>query len=67
MAENNGIEKVKVCMMRALFRLLILLLVSAMSKDGLYMAVEFVGVPDVSKISCSRVIEALGHGWFGLA
>lgn len=57
---KNGIEKLNVWMMPALFILLVLMLIYAMTKDGFMMAVEFLFVPDFSKISTSNVLEALG-------
>lgn len=64
---KNGIEKLNVWMMPALFILLVLMLIYAMTKDGFMMAVEFLFVPDFSKISTSNVLEALGLAFFSLS
>lgn len=54
-------------MMPALFILLVLMLIYAMTKDSFMMAVEFLFVPDFSKISTSNVLEALGLAFFSLS
>ncbi|MBK1964233.1 sodium-dependent transporter [Campylobacter novaezeelandiae] len=64
---KNGIEKLNIWMMPTLFILLIMMLVYTMSKDGFYMAAEFLFVPDFSKISVSAVLEALGMAFFSLS
>lgn len=64
---KSGIERLNVWMMPALFFLLILMLVFAVSKSGFEQAVQFLFMPDFSKISVSSILEALGLAFFSLS
>lgn len=64
---KNGIEKLNVWMMPSLFILLILMFGYSISKSGFMQAVEFLFVPDFSKISLEGVLSALGLALFSLS
>lgn len=64
---GGGIERVARLLMPALFGILLLLLISAMSLDGAGRALEFVFRPDFGALRPSGVLEALGHSFFTLS
>lgn len=64
---QGGIEKVSKTLLPALFGILILLLVSALSMDGSGEALSFIFVPRFDHITAGSVLEALGHSFFTLS
>ena len=65
---KDGIERLNVWMMPTLFILLVLLLVYAFFVDeGFVRALEFLFVPDFSKLSANSVLLALGLAFFSLS
>jgi len=64
---KNGIERLNVFMMPALFVFIIFMLIYTMSKGGFYTAFEFLFVPDFSKITVHTVLESLGLAFFSLS
>ncbi|EGY3995569.1 sodium-dependent transporter [Campylobacter upsaliensis] len=65
---KNGIEKLNVWMMPTLFILLILMLFYALSHtNGFSEALQFLFVPDFSKITGSSILEALALAFFSLS
>ena len=64
---KNGIEKLNVWMMPSLFILLILMFGYSISREGFSQAVEFLFLPDFSKISLEGVLSALGLALFSLS
>ncbi|MBS4240627.1 sodium-dependent transporter [Campylobacter vulpis] len=65
---KNGIERLNVWMMPTLFILLILMLFYALSHtNGFSEALQFLFVPDFSKISGTSILEALALAFFSLS
>ena len=65
---KNGIEKLNVWMMPTLFILLVLMLLYALSRGSGFMdAMQFLFVPDFSKITGDSVLEALALAFFSLS
>ena len=64
---GGGIERVARVLMPALFGILVVLLISALSLDGAGRALSFVFAPDFSKLEWTGVLEALGHAFFTLS
>ncbi|MBS4268529.1 sodium-dependent transporter [Campylobacter vulpis] len=65
---KNGIERLNVWMMPTLFILLILMLFYALSHtNGFSEALQFLFVPDFSKISGTSILEALVLAFFSLS
>lgn len=65
---KNGIEKLNVWMMPALFILLIaMLFYTLLSHSGLSEAATFLFMPDFSKISVNSILSALGLAFFSLS
>ncbi|TQR34610.1 sodium-dependent transporter [Campylobacter sp. MIT 99-7217] len=65
---KDGIEKLNVWMMPTLFILLVLLLIyAAFIHEGFVGALEFLFVPDFSKLSGDSVLIALGLAFFSLS
>ena len=64
---GGGIEKVARFLMPALFSILVLLLISALSMDGAGEALHFIFEPDFAKLEPRGFLEALGHAFFTLS
>ncbi|MBZ7987699.1 sodium-dependent transporter [Campylobacter canadensis] len=64
---KNGIEKMNVFMMPALFILLLLMLIYSMNIDGFFKACEFLFYPDFSKLNENSILNALGLACFSLS
>lgn len=64
---KDGIEKLNVWMMPALFIILILMLVYSMSVGGFVQAASFLFHPDFSMLTTSSVLRALGLAFFSLS
>jgi neurotransmitter:Na+ symporter, NSS family len=64
---HSGIEKVSRIFLPALFIILILLLVSALTMDGSGHALKFIFRPNFSELKPRGVLEALGHSFFTLS
>lgn len=65
---KNGIERLNVWMMPTLFILLILMLFYALSHtNGFSEALQFLFVPDFSKVTGTSVLEALALAFFSLS
>ncbi|MDH3745068.1 MAG: sodium-dependent transporter, partial [Acidobacteriota bacterium] len=64
---GEGIEKVARILMPALFGILILLLVSALSMKGSKEALSFILNPDFGRLEPRGILEALGHSFFTLS
>lgn len=62
-----GIERAARVMMPALFVILLLLLVSAMTMDGAGQALSFLLAPRFDHVRAVSVLEALGHSFFTLS
>ncbi|MBZ7987698.1 sodium-dependent transporter [Campylobacter canadensis] len=64
---KNGIEKMNVFMMPALFILLLLMLIYSFSFDGFLKACEFLFYPDFSKLNENSILNALGLSFFSMS
>ncbi|SDI81273.1 sodium-dependent transporter [Natribacillus halophilus] len=64
---RKGIEKASVYMMPALFILFAVLVVRSLTLDGAWEGVVFFLQPDLSAISGSTLLEALGQAFFSLS
>ncbi len=64
---GGGIEKVARVLMPALFGILLLLLVSALSMKGAGQALRFIFVPDFSGFQPRGALEGLGQAFFSLS
>ena len=64
---GGGIEKACKIMMPALFVILIVLIVRAVTLDGAMKGVEFYLKPDFSKINTTTILAALGQVFFSLS
>lgn len=64
---KSGIERLNLWLMPLLIFLLIIMVLYSMSFDGFSRAVEFLFVPDWSKISWKVVLSAIGHAFFTLS
>jgi len=64
---GKGIERVSTVLMPALFIILIMLLVSALSMEGSSQALTFLFVPHFQDIGKNGVLEALGQAFFSLS
>ncbi|MCX7828799.1 MAG: sodium-dependent transporter [Thermanaerothrix sp.] len=64
---GEGIEKYCKVMMPALFLLLLVLIVRAVTLDGAMKGLEFYLKPDFSKVTGKTILDALGQGFFSLS
>lgn len=64
---GRGIERVTRTLMPALFGILLLLLVTALSMDGAGEALGFIFRPSFGDLGWDGVLEALGHSFFTLS
>lgn len=64
---QSGIEKFSKIMMPALFVVVILLVICAVSLPGASKGLEFLLKPDFSKINSSVVLSAMGQAFFSLS
>jgi len=64
---GRGIERVSRVLMPALFGILLMLLVTALSMDGAGEALGFIFRPSFSELSWDGTLEALGHSFFTLS
>lgn len=64
---NKGIERGSKIMMPVLFVLLLIMMFKGLSMDGASEGLEFLFIPDWSKITGLAVLEALGHAFFTLS
>ena len=64
---NNGLEKAVQWLMPALFVLMLLLVGYAMTTDSYFQGLNFLFVPDFSKLTSSSVLTAMGHAFFTLS
>lgn len=64
---GKGIERVTKTLMPALFGILLLLLVTALSMDGAGEALGFIFRPNFGELTWDGVLEALGHSFFTLS
>jgi NSS family neurotransmitter:Na+ symporter len=64
---GKGIERITRILMPALFAILLLLLVSALSMKGSGQALSFIFSPTFSELTMEGVLEALGHAFFTLS
>jgi NSS family neurotransmitter:Na+ symporter len=64
---HSGIEKVSRLFLPALFAILLLLLVSALTMDGSGEALKFIFRPNFHELKPRGVLEALGHSFFTLS
>ncbi|PAB59238.1 sodium-dependent transporter [Anaeromicrobium sediminis] len=64
---SSGIEKASKIMMPALFVIMIVIAIRALSLEGAYEGVKFLLVPDFSKINMSVIVNALGQVFFSLS
>ena len=64
---NKGIERGSKIMMPVLFVLLLIMMFKGLSMDGAGKGLEFLFIPDWSKINGLAVLEALGHAFFTLS
>jgi NSS family neurotransmitter:Na+ symporter len=64
---KQGIEKVNLILMPLLILILVALFLYAMSLDGFSQAVNFLFVPDWSKVTDTTILKAVGHAFFTLS
>lgn len=64
---GRGIERVTRALMPALFGILLLLLVTALSMEGAGQALGFIFRPSFDELSWDGALEALGHSFFTLS
>ena len=64
---NKGIERGSKIMMPVLFVLLLVMMFKGLSMDGSEAGLEFLFIPDWSKLTGLSVLEALGHAFFTLS
>jgi NSS family neurotransmitter:Na+ symporter len=64
---NKGIERGSKIMMPVLFVLLLIMMFKGLSMDGAGKGLEFLFIPDWTKINGVAVLEALGHAFFTLS
>lgn len=62
-----GIERVNLIMMPLLILILLVLFAYAMSLSGFSQAFAFLFMPDVSKLTSSSILAAVGHAFFTLS
>jgi NSS family neurotransmitter:Na+ symporter len=64
---HNGLEKAVKWLMPALFVLMLLLVAYAMTTNSYYQGLNFLFVPDFSKLTGNSVLTAMGHAFFTLS
>jgi len=64
---GRGIERVSRVLMPALFAILVMLLVTALSMEGAGEALGFIFRPSFDELSWDGALEALGHSFFTLS
>lgn len=64
---KGGLEKAVRFLMPSLFVLLLLLVAYAMTTDAYQQGIDFLFVPDFSKITSDSVLTAMGHAFFTLS
>ena len=64
---HNGLEKAVKWLMPALFVLMLLLVAYAMTTNSYYQGMNFLFVPDFSKLTGNSVLTAMGHAFFTLS
>ena len=64
---SKGIEKWAKILMPTLFVILMCLFVMSMFQEGFGKALEFLFVPDFSKLKWESILEAVGHSFFTLS
>jgi NSS family neurotransmitter:Na+ symporter len=64
---NSGLEKAVRFLMPSLFVMLILLVAYAMSTDSYEQGINFLFMPDFSKLTGNGVLTAMGHAFFTLS
>ncbi|MBB1487453.1 sodium-dependent transporter [Oceanospirillum sediminis] len=64
---KGGLEKAVTWLMPALFALLIVMVIYAMTTTGFAQGVSFLLTPDFSKLTQEGVLKALGHAFFTLS
>ncbi len=64
---KKGIEKANIILMPMLIVILIALLYYSTTLDGFSKAIEFLFVPDFSKVHSSSILAAVGHAFFTLS
>ncbi|WP_028303892.1 sodium-dependent transporter [Oceanospirillum maris] len=62
-----GLEKAVTYLMPALFVLLVIMMIYAMTTSGFAQGASFLFTPDFSKLSTEGVLTALGHAFFTLS
>jgi NSS family neurotransmitter:Na+ symporter len=64
---HNGLEKAVKWLMPGLFVLMLLLVAYAMTTNSYYQGLNFLFVPDFSKLTGNSVLTAMGHAFFTLS
>ncbi|MCX7098173.1 MAG: sodium-dependent transporter [Methylococcales bacterium] len=64
---NKGLEKAVQFLMPALFVLMLLLVAYAMGTNSYFKGLNFLFVPDFSKLTANSVLTAMGHAFFTLS
>jgi NSS family neurotransmitter:Na+ symporter len=64
---GRGIEKLSRRLMPALFGILLLLLITALTMDGAGRALSFIFRPNFAELEFTGILEALGHSFFTLS
>ena len=64
---HNGLEKAVKWLMPALFVLMLLLVAYAMTTNSYYQGLNFLFVPDFSKLTGNSILTAMGHAFFTLS
>ena len=64
---RNGIEKVSKMLMPTLFVLLVIIVVASCMLPGAMKGIEFLLMPDFSKVDSNVFLEALGQAFFSLS
>ncbi|WP_024953947.1 sodium-dependent transporter [Sulfurospirillum arcachonense] len=64
---KQGIEKINLILMPLLIGILLALLLYATTLNGFSQALDFLFVPDWSKVTSTTIIKAVGHAFFTLS
>jgi len=64
---HNGLEKAVKWLMPGLFVLMLLLVAYAMTTNSYYQGLNFLFVPDFSKLTGNSILTAMGHAFFTLS
>jgi len=64
---NNGLEKATQYLMPSLFVLMFLLVGYAMTTGSYFQGLQFLFIPDFSKLTSNSVLTAMGHAFFTLS